>query len=123
MNSGNDGESGLKLSAKEKLEYKFHDLSTRTSAIRSLIISEFDVFENIQYSSFKRTDLFEIIDPKKRIKVLNEDPFQPCGFSTLQRFLKEDSTNVAEKRLARKRARGIIPFGVFADFLSNRKNY
>eukprot|EP00834_Sanchytrium_tribonematis_P002943 NODE_101_length_19951_cov_0.932501.p20 type:complete len:120 gc:universal NODE_101_length_19951_cov_0.932501:4807-5166(+) len=114
-------ENVLQLTSEEKLEYKFHDLSTKTASIRSLIISEFEIFENINFASLVRTDINEINNPIKREQILYSNPLMPCMFSTLQRVVNENTLTVEERRLARKKLRGIIPLSAFANFLANRK--
>eukprot|EP00835_Amoeboradix_gromovi_P004106 NODE_302_length_11399_cov_0.339115.p2 type:complete len:500 gc:universal NODE_302_length_11399_cov_0.339115:1582-3081(+) len=112
-------ENGLALNSQEKLEYKFHDLSYRTAAIRSLLISEFEIFDNMKYANIQKADLNDICDLKKRAKVIKQNPDQPCLFNTLQRYMKEKSLTVEERKLARKKARGIIPISAFANFMIN----
>ena len=122
MDSKNDS-NGLQLDSKQKLEYKFHDLTSKTASIRSLLIVEFDIFENIKYAAVEKTGLADIMDLKKRAKVLKQNEDQPCTFNTLQRFFKEETLTVEEIRLARKKARGIIPISAFANYLVNSIYY
>ncbi len=116
-------QNGLELSSNEKLEYKFHDLSPRAATIRSLIISEFEIFDNLNYANFQKCEINELSDKKKRESIFKNNPEQPCLFNTLQRIKNDDALNVEERRLARKKARGVIPLSAFANYLTNSSLY